>query len=182
MEHGYRGLSMRQIAEAVGVSKPALYYHFKDKEELFLAILEHYVQGVEAILVQVLEEGGTAPQRIRRLVEAIFDQPAEQRAIIRLASQEMNQLSEPVRRAFHRSYHEQFIDKIQVIIGEGIERGELRPFDPGVATWSLLGMMFPYFYPDHHGEMPPAALVVEQILSIYLDGIALTGSASPELE
>ncbi|MBK9209973.1 MAG: helix-turn-helix transcriptional regulator [Anaerolineales bacterium] len=38
MQQGYHGLAMRQISEAVGVSKAALYYHFKDKEELFLAM------------------------------------------------------------------------------------------------------------------------------------------------
>ncbi len=32
---GYRGLSMRQIAEVVGISKAGIYYHFKDKEDLF---------------------------------------------------------------------------------------------------------------------------------------------------
>jgi AcrR family transcriptional regulator len=32
IQQGYHGLAMRQIAEAVGVSKPALYYHFRDKE------------------------------------------------------------------------------------------------------------------------------------------------------
>ena len=40
VDQGYRGLSMREIAEAVGVSKAALYYHFQDKEQLLLAILE----------------------------------------------------------------------------------------------------------------------------------------------
>ena len=28
---GYRGISMREIAEAAGISKAGLYYHFKDK-------------------------------------------------------------------------------------------------------------------------------------------------------
>ncbi len=34
--HGYDGISMREIAEACGLSKAALYYHFRDKEALFL--------------------------------------------------------------------------------------------------------------------------------------------------
>jgi len=39
VDRGYHALSMREIAEAVGVSKAGLYYHFEDKEDLFLAIL-----------------------------------------------------------------------------------------------------------------------------------------------
>lgn len=36
-EHGYRGLGMRGIAEALGVSKSALYHYFPSKEALFAA-------------------------------------------------------------------------------------------------------------------------------------------------
>ncbi len=39
-QQGYHGLAMRQISESLGVAKSALYYHFKDKEQLFLAILK----------------------------------------------------------------------------------------------------------------------------------------------
>jgi AcrR family transcriptional regulator len=51
--HGYHGLSIRQIAEAVGVTKAALYYHFEDKEALFLAILGTYLEKVEEMILQV---------------------------------------------------------------------------------------------------------------------------------
>jgi DNA-binding transcriptional regulator YbjK len=39
IQQGYHGLSMRQIAEALGVSKAALYYYFRDKEELLIFTL-----------------------------------------------------------------------------------------------------------------------------------------------
>ena len=34
-EHGYNGLGMRGIAEAIGVSKSALYHYFPTKKDLF---------------------------------------------------------------------------------------------------------------------------------------------------
>ena len=52
IQQGYHGLAMRQISEAVGVSKAALYYHFKDKEELFLAILSGYLNEIEVPLTK----------------------------------------------------------------------------------------------------------------------------------
>ena len=48
---GYRGISMREIAEAVGISKAGLYYHFRDKEDLFLAILTANLDAVERIIL-----------------------------------------------------------------------------------------------------------------------------------
>lgn len=51
-EHGYSGLGMRGIAEALGVSKSALYHYFPSKKELFEASTEiitqkHNLYGVD---------------------------------------------------------------------------------------------------------------------------------------
>ena len=104
-------------------------------------------------------------------------QPAEQRAIIRLASQEMPQLSEAARRDFDRLYHRKFLGKIEAMIEAGKRRGDLRVVDSNVATWTLLGMMYPYFYTAHAAELPSPADVAEQLAGIYLDGLALEGRA-----
>ena len=55
MQEGFRGISMRQIAEAVGVTKAALYYHFKDKEELFVAIVEQYLVAMSILIDEVTD-------------------------------------------------------------------------------------------------------------------------------
>jgi len=170
--HGYHGLSMRQIAEALGVTKAALYYHFKDKETLFLAVLAAYLEKVEEVILQVQTEGHTCRQRIRLLVHRLLMQPAERRAVIRLASQEIAQVSPAARQAFWGTYHEKFIDLIQAILAEGISSGELRPVDPHLATWALLGMMHPYLYPAYADEVRLSETVMEQMLTIYLDGIS----------
>lgn len=41
MAHGYRAVSTRQVAEAVGLTQPALYHHFATKEELYVAVALH---------------------------------------------------------------------------------------------------------------------------------------------
>ena len=164
---------MRQIAEALGVSKAALYYHFRDKEELLLAILDSFLDEMESALQQIRQEQVGARRQIHALVELIFSQPADQRAVIRLSSQEMAQLSLPARQAFDWAYHRKFLDPIQLILQEGIQSGELRPVDPTVATWALLGMMYPYFYPAHSSDLLPPVEVAERLVQIFLDGVAL---------
>ncbi len=176
IQQGYHGLSMRQIAEAVGVSKAALYYHFKDKEELLIAILDAYLDGMETTLDEIRQQPLPSRHKISALVEAILQQPAEQRAIIRLSSQEMAHLSAPARASFDRAYHEKFLDKIRAIFEDGTRAGELRQVEPGVATWTLLGMMYPYFYPAHARDLPAPEDVAQQIVGIFLDGIVEPGS------
>src|SRR5262245_28076735 len=52
--HGYAGVTMQQIADAIGVTKAALYYHVSDKEELFgeafIGEMERICAGIAAAL------------------------------------------------------------------------------------------------------------------------------------
>jgi AcrR family transcriptional regulator len=163
---------MRQISEAVGVSKAALYYHFKDKEELFLAIISDYLNEIERAIDLIQSKPVTCGEKITLFVEYVLKQPAEQRAITRLASQEMAQLSAVARKKFNKTYHDQFIGKLQSIFQTGVENGEFRALDPSLATWALLGIMYPYFYPAHTGDIPLSSETIRQIISIYMNGVA----------
>ncbi len=172
ISRGYHGISMREIAEAVGVSKAGLYYHFKDKEDLFLAILTANLEEIEALIRQARSQGKTAREQISLMMRAIFRRAPERRGIIRLASQEMAQLSQNARTTFGRLYQEKFIGQVEAILREGIERGELKDVNVRLATWLLLGMAYPFFYPAHERELgssPEEA--IELMLTIFFEGM-----------
>ena len=54
-ERGYAGTSVREIVDCAEVSKPVLYYYFKSKEGLFLAILDMAENLQKHLLAEVLE-------------------------------------------------------------------------------------------------------------------------------
>lgn len=47
-KQGYRGTSIREIAEAAGLSTGNVYHHFPDKETLFTTLLGQYFQAIES--------------------------------------------------------------------------------------------------------------------------------------
>lgn len=55
-EGGVEALSMRKLADKVGVSRTAPYHHFKDKNELLCAIAEQGFQRQELILNQLIQD------------------------------------------------------------------------------------------------------------------------------
>ncbi len=172
VSRGYNGISMREIAEAVGMSKAGLYYHFKDKEDLFLAILSRDLEEMDRILKVCREQHTTTRAQVGCLVETIFVQLPEQRALIRMASQEMATLSQAAREAFNVVYQEKFIGQIEAILSEGIQRGELRALDVRLATWSLLGMLYPFFLQGEGREPGKIKDVIETTLTIFFSGAA----------
>ena len=171
IQHGYHGLAMRQISEAIGVSKAALYYHFKDKEDLFIAILSSNLNELERAIDLIQSRQISCSEQIVLFGEYVLNQSAEERAIIRLGSQEMAHLSAIARQNFNKTYHDQFTGKLQNIFQDGIAKGEFRPIDPGIATWALLGIMYPYFYPAHAESTSLQPEIIRQIISIYMDGV-----------
>jgi AcrR family transcriptional regulator len=172
---GYRGISMREIAEAVGISKAGLYYHFRDKEDLFLAILTANLDTVEKIILDARCADTSTRARVTQIIRGIFSLSPDQRAIIRLASQEMVHVSRETRASFEGVYHRRFLGQIQSVLEAGIERGELRAVDTRLATWLLLGMAYPFFYPNH--PLGDASETVELLVSVFFDGLSgLAGS------
>ena len=169
---GYNGISMREIAEANGVSKAALYYHFKDKEALLLAILQDYLLEMDVLLDASQARAETARGQLHEVVKMIFSQPVERRANIRLGSQEISNLSPQDQAAFGHLYHEKFIGKLAELLQRGMERGEFRPMDPMVTTWLLLGMMYPFFYPAQERSAAPVEQTTALLLDVFLNGVA----------
>jgi AcrR family transcriptional regulator len=169
---GYRGISMREIGEATGISKAGLYYHFKDKEDLLVAILVENLGQIGAIIEANRQPGTTARDQVGRIMQALFALAPEQRAIIRLASQEMMHLNPEARTAFNGLYQERFIGQLAGILAEGMASGELRPMEPQFATWILLGTLYPFFYSSHDRlEHQISSEMVATILDVYFNGI-----------
>ena len=179
VQHGYDGISMREIAEACSLSKAGIYYHFKDKEDLFVALLNANLDQLIVLLAQVRQDESTARGRLLRFSIGLFTQmERSQRAMIRTASQEMNKLSPAAQSVFVKRYQEDFIGAITAIVAEGVQRGEMRPLEPSLVTWVLLGMLYPFFAPggDAHPETMFGA--VEAALDIFFNGVLNPGAES----
>jgi AcrR family transcriptional regulator len=49
-ERGYDATSLREIAERLGVTKAAVYYHFRTKEEILASLFDEQLAGIDAII------------------------------------------------------------------------------------------------------------------------------------
>ncbi len=175
MAAGYNGISMREIAEAVGVSKAGLYYHFRDKEDLFLAILHDALARLGQIVQAARAAGPPARTQVELLVCALFGLPGEQRALIRLAGHELAHLGATARTEFGRQYHAQFIGQVSALLEAAIARGELRPIEPQTLTWLLLGMMYPFLTSDDGADARRPDQTIAALLELFFAGAAQPG-------
>src|ERR1700691_1948043 len=75
-EQGYDKTSLREIAERLDVTKAALYYHFKSKEDIVRSLVEDYMGQVDALIAWAKAEPRTPETRgdiLSRYVQIVAD-------------------------------------------------------------------------------------------------------------
>ena len=77
-EHGIGGTSLQMIADAIGVTKAAVYHQYQTKDEIVLAVAEVVLAGLEAALASA--EASPSPARAREvLIARMIDLAVERR-------------------------------------------------------------------------------------------------------
>jgi AcrR family transcriptional regulator len=74
-EHGYEKTSLREIAEVLDVTKAALYYHFKTKEDILVSIVDDLIGPVDDLIGWAEEQPRTLETKqeiLRRYSEALW--------------------------------------------------------------------------------------------------------------
>jgi AcrR family transcriptional regulator len=75
-EQGYERTSLREIAERLGVTKAALYYHFKSKEDIVRSFTEDYFARLDALIAWGKEQppdAETSRELIDRYITIVLE-------------------------------------------------------------------------------------------------------------
>lgn len=90
-QKGVQRTSLQEIAERLGITKPALYYHFSSREDLVRSILQPLLDDAEALIREAEQVGEVEP---RELLERFFDFHYEHREDLYLILTELTTLAE----------------------------------------------------------------------------------------
>lgn len=83
-KRGYDGVSMRDVAAAIGLTPAALYYHFPDKEHLYFDAVEHDFKGKSGVLITALNSPEPAWARLETFIAELAHLVATDKNFLRL--------------------------------------------------------------------------------------------------
>ncbi|MGY4710895.1 TetR/AcrR family transcriptional regulator [Mycolicibacterium sp. CBM1] len=94
VQKGVQRTSLQDIAERLGITKPALYYHFTSREELVRSILAPVIDEGEKFIVEQETRASTDPAGPRELLEGYFEFIFRHRTDLLLAVSELTTLAD----------------------------------------------------------------------------------------
>lgn len=135
-ERGVDGMTMRQVAEASGVSTGTVNYHFRNKRGLVLAAIDG------AGISPSVSDTSSALGRIEALLSTFVLEDEERRAWWRFWVEATAQATrDPDLRARQQARMEAQRREVEELVGLGIRAGELRPdLDPALLAEPLLAL------------------------------------------
>lgn len=139
-EKGFASTSMNEIAEAVDLTKPGLYYHVKGKKELLFAIMSFAMDRLDEEVVGPARVIDDPVERLRVIVRQHARLLTRETGALAILIDEVAGLSEIQREQITRRKREYF-DFLRATLETLRERGRLREVDTTSAAFSILGMV-----------------------------------------
>jgi AcrR family transcriptional regulator len=142
-ERGFAAARLEEIARRAGVSKGTLYLYFKDKEDLFRAVVRDTVAPNIAMMRQAVEAADLPFEAVVRLLLPRFAELAGTvpiGAVAKIVIGESRNFPE-----LAKTYYDLVVSQAVALMTGLIEKaqtnGEVRPGDPRLHAMSLVGPM-----------------------------------------
>lgn len=168
LARGFADVSMQQIADACGITKAALYYHFRSKEDLFAEIIRRAVNEFWGGLIDCTQQEGSLRDILLQTTE-FAETMATDRVPWLILNDVERYLSPDVRDAIFTAHPEPDV-ALAGLLERAIASGEMRPVNVGLASRLFTAMLLGLFH-SHHEHVRPQAGDAEQMVDMFLNGV-----------
>jgi AcrR family transcriptional regulator len=140
--YGYSGASVREITQASQVTKPTLYYYFKNKEELYSKLAQTCFEDILETLTPVARKEGPVKERMLSLIRGYMQLCQDRRSVTRF----VHLISIVPDRAAPdvgvKNFSQKLGGLLRLIVVEGVGKGEIKEVNTDAATYALFAIFY----------------------------------------
>lgn len=171
-EHGYHGMSMRDLASATGRALASFYHLFGSKDEILFELQLRAFDQLLATAAAVTAAPVAPDERLHRFIANHVQYFVEQPAVMRVLVQEASTLS-PARRSVIRTRKQRYYAVGERLLADVVAASgaELERLEIERSTYCMFGMLnwiYGWYEPEVHG---PPDVLAKTIHSMTLTGI-----------
>ncbi|MGE4266183.1 MAG: TetR/AcrR family transcriptional regulator [Deferribacterales bacterium] len=139
---GYSATSVSMIVQEAKVTKPMLYYYFKNKAGIYTEIMNYAFVEFEAIMEKYPLKGVSAHEMILNMFIDLMDVQEKRMEYVRLMHAMIYGPPQGAPQIDFDEFPIRMADKVSFILHEGIENGELELMDVADFVTILLSVLF----------------------------------------
>lgn len=153
---GFEGVGVDDIAKAAGVNKAMLYYHYKNKLELYREILRDMLAAVSGAVAAIAASDDAPPLKIEKFIETLATMREQRPWFPPLMMREMSAGAPHLDPATLQLMRSVFVSFGQVL-DQGVRAGAFRKVHPVLAYVTILGPMIMNAIRERAGAEPGRA-------------------------
>ncbi|HOE02103.1 MAG TPA: TetR/AcrR family transcriptional regulator [Anaerolineaceae bacterium] len=162
-QKGYKGVTIDEICSGCGLTKPTLYYYYRDKEGLFVSVLQHQL----ALFNRVLTQPGNIEQQLQRLAVAILENFQIEYSVL---MRDRAHIKKPENQAAVReAFRSGLFNPLLLLMETGLKNGDLQARNPEVLTLAFLGIINNFINRGAESGTSTAELAAE-LTQLFLQG------------
>lgn len=146
--YGFDGTSIRRIVAEARVTKPVLYYYFKDKSGLYLGLLEGAVAPLCDEVERIADGEGSPRTQMEKIVLAFLrffrERPNEFQLLHRAVERREREVQLIAEKYFRRIFQ-----GLSRVLHEGVDRKIFRSLDVAQTTFSMIAIIVYYLTRAH---------------------------------
>lgn len=183
-QSGYANVSVRDIASAVGIKPASLYYHFDNKQTLYLASIKESFSLKATVFSEVLERQEPAALKLKHYIEKLTELASEDEPFRRLMQREMLDGDEKrLQYLAEKVFQEQF-DALGMLLTE------IDPeCDPHITAISILSLVLYHletaplrvFLKGYKKEHNQVDFISQHIFNLLINGLPVDGKTKNNL-
>ncbi|WP_345612530.1 TetR/AcrR family transcriptional regulator [Pseudonocardia adelaidensis] len=177
---GYANTSFQDIADAMGISRPALYHYVSNKEEILAALVRDVLERVVEILEQArAREDLDEDQRVEDALRRIVVNNARNTTRFRLLDRSEPDLPAEIAE-MHRAARRRVLELFTGLIDDAVQAGRFRPLPARTVALGMLGManwVAWWYRAENDGD---AEAVADVLVALATSGVRRDGDRQVE--
>lgn len=175
-ERGYHGTSVADVADALGVSKPFLYYYLKNKDDMLFECSRIATEQLHAMLDEVRRADVSGWERLSLVFRGYAKVMTTDFGICLIRNTAPGSLPGDSREKLWVG-RRRLNREVEQIVARGIADGSIRPCDPIALSFAIFGAFnwITYWYRDN-GPLSPDE-IADRFLDLFAHGVQATPAA-----
>jgi len=125
-EKGLQGLTIKNLSNAIGISEPAIYRHYKNKKEILVNIIDFFSKSTELKITEIAKSDSPSFDKLRLAFEFQFSRLQKNPALISVISSEEIYHGEDYLKEKIKDITLLVAGQLEAIVKEGQAKNEIR--------------------------------------------------------